>query len=73
MDSRLKMSGMTEGGLKAWGMTECLLCLFVMPRHPLTPALSRKGRGSRMRLCHACRVLSVIPAGFPDNECRGQG
>ncbi len=22
MDSRLKMSGMTEGGLKAWGMTE---------------------------------------------------
>ncbi len=44
MDSRLKMSGMTEGGLKAsgmtegglttWGMTEGLLCLFVMPAGP---------------------------------------
>ncbi len=33
MDSRLKTSGMTEGGLKAGGMTEGMLCLFVMPRH----------------------------------------
>ena len=75
MDSRLKMSGMTEGGLKAWGMTEgglkawgmteCLLCLFVMPRHPLTPALSRKGRGSRMRLCHACRFPLCHSRRFP--------
>ena len=48
LDSRLKMSGMTEEGLKAWGMTECLLCLFVMPASPL---------------CHARRALSVIPAG----------
>ena len=70
MDSRLKMSGMTEGELKAGGMTEGLLCLFVMPRQPLTPALSRKGRGRRMPLCHARRaslscllVLFVMPPG----------
>ena len=58
MDSRLKMSGMTEGGLKAsgmtegglttWGMTEGLLCLFVMPAGP---SLS------------CPMVPSVIPAG----------
>ena len=57
MDSRLTMSGMTEGGLTTWGMTEGLLCLFVMPRHPLTPALSRKGEGA------GC--ASVMPAGSP--------
>ena len=34
MDSRLKMSGMTEGGLKASGMTEGMLGLFVMPDGP---------------------------------------
>ena len=65
MDSRLTTSGMTEGGLKASGMTEGLPGLFVMPRHPLTPALSRKGRGRRMRLCHARRAFSVMPAGPP--------
>ena len=65
MDSRLKMSGMTEGGLNTGGMTEGMLCLFVMPAGPL---------------CHVCwsslscrRGPSVIPAGFPDNKCRGQG
>ncbi len=34
MDSRLKTSGMTEGGLKAGGMTEGMLCLSVMPAGP---------------------------------------
>ena len=49
MDSRLKTSGMTEGGLKASGMTEGLLGLFVMPAG----------------LFVIPPVLFVIPAGPP--------
>ena len=41
------------------------LAPFVMPRHPLTPALSRKGRGRRGRLCHARWGAFVIHAGPP--------
>ncbi len=68
LDSRLKMSGMTEGGLKAGGMTEGMLCLFVMPRQPLTPALSRKGRGRKqgrtfLALPGASHLSSIMPEG----------
>ena len=69
MDSRLKTSGMTEGGLKASGMTEGMLCLFVMPAglFVIPPVLSVIPAGS---LCHAAGhplscppPPSVMPAG----------
>ena len=64
LDSRLKTLdrnrrgqalGMTEGGLKAGGMTEGMLCLFVIPASPLCHAAGP--------LCHARRPLSVMPPG----------
>ena len=70
MDSRLKTSGMTEGGLKASGMTEGMLCLFVIPpaslsyrQSPLSfppgPFVMPAGLSLSCR-----RAPSVIPAGF---------
>ena len=56
--------GNDRRGLNAWGMTACLpwpLCQ--APRQPLTPALSRKGKGRRRRPCHVRRSPFVMSAG----------
>ena len=41
----------------------CLLWPLCHAPTTLTPNLSRKGRGSRVRLCHACRALLSCPLG----------